>query len=56
MTHVCAQIRAAMRTFTPPEEKFMQKDLKFNRQIFIRNVNRMKGTIAQMVEGGILIK
>ncbi|KAF2356312.1 C2 domain [Trinorchestia longiramus] len=42
-------LRAAVRTFTPREYKYMQKDMKFNRQIFIRNVNRLKGTIAQMV-------
>ncbi|XP_047735866.1 multiple C2 and transmembrane domain-containing protein isoform X2 [Hyalella azteca] len=48
-------LRAAVRTFTPRDYKYMQKDLKFNRQIFIRNVNRLKGTINQMVEGGVII-
>ncbi|XP_066982957.1 multiple C2 and transmembrane domain-containing protein isoform X18 [Macrobrachium rosenbergii] len=49
-------IRAALRTFTPMEEKYMQVEQKFKRQVFIRNVNRLKSSIMDFYELGKFIK
>ena len=50
------QLRAAIRTFMPKEEKFMQVEQKFKRQVFIANVNRLKACVMDLVEGGKFIK
>lgn len=50
------QLRAAVRTFMPKEEKFMQVEQKFKRQVFITNVNRLKACIMDFIEGGKFIK
>ncbi|CAL4149459.1 unnamed protein product, partial [Meganyctiphanes norvegica] len=49
-------IRAAVRTFNPKEEKYMQIEQKFKRQVFIRNVNRLKAVIMDFIEIGKFIK
>ncbi|XP_042872234.1 multiple C2 and transmembrane domain-containing protein-like isoform X5 [Penaeus japonicus] len=49
-------IRAAIRTFTPREEKYMQTEQKFKRQVFIKNVNRLKSSIMDFYELGKFIK
>ncbi|KAG0715384.1 Multiple C2 and transmembrane domain-containing protein [Chionoecetes opilio] len=49
-------VRAALRTFVPKEEKFMQVEQKFKRQVFIGNVNRLKACVMDLVEGGKFIK
>ncbi|KAK8403176.1 hypothetical protein O3P69_000995 [Scylla paramamosain] len=49
-------MRAAIRTFMPKEEKFMQVEQKFKRQVFITNVNRLKACVMDLVEGGKFIK
>ncbi|XP_045134020.1 multiple C2 and transmembrane domain-containing protein-like isoform X3 [Portunus trituberculatus] len=49
-------LRAAIRTFMPKEEKFMQVEQKFKRQVFITNVNRLKACVMDLVEGGKFIK
>ncbi|XP_050731196.1 multiple C2 and transmembrane domain-containing protein-like isoform X3 [Eriocheir sinensis] len=49
-------LRAAVRTFMPKEEKFMQVEQKFKRQVFITNVNRLKACIMDFIEGGKFIK
>lgn len=50
------QVRAAIRTFTPREEKYMQTEQKFKRQVFIKNVNRLKSSIMDFYELGKFIK
>ncbi|XP_076054770.1 multiple C2 domain and transmembrane region protein isoform X2 [Oratosquilla oratoria] len=50
------RLRAAIRTFTPKEEKFMQQELKFKRQVFIRNVNRLRSCILCFIELGKFVK
>nr|XP_053641517.1 multiple C2 and transmembrane domain-containing protein-like isoform X6 [Cherax quadricarinatus] len=49
-------IRAAIRTFTPKEEKYMQMEQKFKRQVFITNVNRLKACIMDVYEMGMFVK
>ncbi|XP_069158238.1 multiple C2 and transmembrane domain-containing protein isoform X4 [Procambarus clarkii] len=49
-------IRAAIRTFTPKEEKYMQMEQKFKRQVFVTNVNRLKACIMDVYEMGMFVK
>lgn len=35
-------LRACIRTLNPKEEKYMQTEVKFKRQVFVKNVLRMK--------------
>lgn len=56
MYHLCTQMRAAVRTFTPKEEKYMQIEQKFKRQVFITNVNRLKACIMDVYEMGMFVK
>ncbi|XP_071545625.1 multiple C2 and transmembrane domain-containing protein isoform X3 [Panulirus ornatus] len=49
-------MRAAVRTFTPKEEKYMQMEQKFKRQVFITNVNRLKACIMDVYEMGMFVK
>ena len=44
------RIRAAIRTLNPREEKFMEPDLKFKRQVFMNNVMRIKAVIMYFVD------
>lgn len=43
-------IRSSVRTFTPKESKYMQQEQKFKRAIFVRNVNRVKSMIMDIVD------
>uniref|UniRef100_T1JFU4 C2 domain-containing protein n=1 Tax=Strigamia maritima TaxID=126957 RepID=T1JFU4_STRMM len=43
-------LRASIRTFNPKEEKYMQPDQKFKRQVFIQNVMRIKYFIMLSVD------
>uniref|UniRef100_A0A646QG56 Multiple C2 and transmembrane domain-containing protein 1 n=1 Tax=Hemiscolopendra marginata TaxID=943146 RepID=A0A646QG56_9MYRI len=43
-------IRAAIRTFNPREDKYMHMEQKFKRQVFIRNVMRVKAMIMTFVD------
>lgn len=38
-------IRAAIRTINPKEAKFIETDAKFNRQIFLKQVDRIKSVV-----------
>lgn len=42
MNLVWNPIRACIRTLNPKEEKYMQVEVKFKRQVFVKNVLRMK--------------
>ncbi|ENN78073.1 hypothetical protein YQE_05227, partial [Dendroctonus ponderosae] len=45
-------IRACIRTLNPKEEKFMQTEMKFKRQVFVRNVLRLKVFLMHFLEIG----
>jgi hypothetical protein len=50
------QIRASIRTLNPKEEKYMQTEVKFKRQVFVRNVMRLKAIIMFFIELGKFIQ
>lgn len=56
MTIAWSPIRAALRALTPKEEKFMKPEIKFKRQIFVRNVLRLKKIILYFLEIGRLVQ
>ncbi|KAL0278274.1 UNVERIFIED_CONTAM: hypothetical protein PYX00_000131 [Menopon gallinae] len=56
MNVVWNPIRAWIRTLNPKEEKYMQGEVKFKRQIFVRNVLRLKAIIMVIIEWGKLIQ
>ncbi|XP_054277669.1 multiple C2 and transmembrane domain-containing protein-like isoform X2 [Macrosteles quadrilineatus] len=43
-------IRACIRTLNPKEEKYMQTEVKFKRQVFVRNVMRLKAIIMWFID------
>uniref|UniRef100_A0A1I7VES0 C2 domain-containing protein n=1 Tax=Loa loa TaxID=7209 RepID=A0A1I7VES0_LOALO len=43
-------IRAAIRTFTPRERKYMQRDPKFKRRLFINSYTRLREFLLVLVE------
>lgn len=49
-------LRAAVRAIEPQEEKLIQQETKFKRQIFLRNVTRLKAVIMYFVEWGRFIQ
>lgn len=49
-------IRAAVRALEPKEEKLVQQETKFKRQIFLRNVTRLKAVIVYFLEWGRFIQ
>ncbi|KAL1114805.1 hypothetical protein AAG570_007629 [Ranatra chinensis] len=50
MSVIWNPLRACIRTLNPKEEKYMQADLKFKRQVFVRNVMRLKVIIMWFIE------
>lgn len=50
------QLRAAVRALEPKEEKLVQQETKFKRQIFLRNVTRLKSVIVYFLEWGRFIQ
>ncbi|KAG8280575.1 Multiple C2 and transmembrane domain-containing protein 2, variant 3 [Homalodisca vitripennis] len=50
MNVVWNPIRACIRTLNPKEEKYMQTEVKFKRQVFVRNVMRLKAIIMWFIE------
>lgn len=49
-------LRAAVRALEPQEEKLIQQETKFKRQIFLRNVTRLKAVIMYFVEWGRFVQ
>lgn len=49
-------VRAMIRTLNPREEKYMQTEVKFKRQIFVKNVLRMKNLTMHMYEYGKILQ
>jgi hypothetical protein len=56
MTVVWNSIKAAIRVLEPKEEKLMQQEAKFKRQLFLRNVTRLKNIILFFYELGQFIQ
>nr|CAD7264653.1 unnamed protein product [Timema shepardi] len=56
MTVIWNPIRASIRTLNPKEEKYMQTEVKFKRQVFVRNVMRLKAIIMFFIEIGKYIQ
>jgi len=54
--YVFFQIRASIRTLNPKEEKYMQTEVKFKRQVFVRNVMRIKAIIMFFIDLGKFIQ
>ncbi|XP_017839144.1 multiple C2 and transmembrane domain-containing protein isoform X2 [Drosophila busckii] len=50
LTVVWNELRAVCRALQPKEEKLIQQEAKFKRQLFLRNVNRMKEIIMDILE------
>lgn len=56
MTVVWNSIRAALRVLEPKEEKLVQQEAKFKRQLFLRNVTRLKEIIMFFFDVGNFIQ
>lgn len=52
MTVVWNPVRAAIRALEPKEEKLVQQEARFKRQLFLRNVNRLKAIIVYILDCG----
>ncbi|XP_034104889.1 multiple C2 and transmembrane domain-containing protein isoform X1 [Drosophila nasuta] len=50
LTVVWNEVRAVCRALQPKEEKLIQQEAKFKRQLFLRNVNRLKEVIMDILE------
>ncbi|KAL9915436.1 multiple C2 and transmembrane domain-containing protein isoform X2 [Glossina fuscipes] len=50
MTVVWNELRAICRVLQPKEEKLIQQEAKFKRQLFLRNVNRLKVIIMDILD------
>jgi hypothetical protein len=44
------QIRAGIQTLQPKENKYIEPDMKFSRQKFVRNVIRIKAVMMDVIE------
>ncbi|XP_020291510.1 multiple C2 and transmembrane domain-containing protein 1, partial [Pseudomyrmex gracilis] len=52
MTVVWNIFRACVRTLNPKEKKYMEPEVKFKRQVFLRNVLRLKAIIVIFIDIG----
>lgn len=52
MTVIWSQLRAAIRALEPKEEKLVQQEARFKRQLFLRNVTRLKAVVVYFLEWG----
>ncbi|XP_065348960.1 multiple C2 and transmembrane domain-containing protein isoform X1 [Cloeon dipterum] len=50
LTVIWNPLRAVIRTLNPKEEKYMQPEVKFKRQVFLRNVMRLKAIIMWFID------
>lgn len=50
MSVIYSPLRAALRVLEPKEEKLVQQEAKFKRQLFLRNVTRLKAVIVYFLE------
>ncbi|XP_025152507.1 multiple C2 and transmembrane domain-containing protein isoform X5 [Harpegnathos saltator] len=56
MTVVWNMLRACVRTLNPMEKKYMEPEVKFKRQVFLRNVLRLKAIIVIFIDIGKYIQ
>uniref|UniRef100_A0A1Q3G4Q9 Putative conserved plasma membrane protein n=1 Tax=Culex tarsalis TaxID=7177 RepID=A0A1Q3G4Q9_CULTA len=56
MTVVWNKVRAALRALEPKEEKLVLQEVKFKRQLFLRNVTRLKAVIMYFIDMGQFIQ
>lgn len=56
MTVVWNIFRACVRTLNPKEKKYMEPEVKFKRQVFLRNVLRLKAIIVIFIDIGKYIQ
>ncbi|XP_059226363.1 multiple C2 and transmembrane domain-containing protein isoform X2 [Stomoxys calcitrans] len=56
MNVVWNEIRAVCRVLQPKEEKLIQQEAKFKRQLFLRNVNRLKEIIMYILDAARYIQ
>ncbi|EAL41731.2 AGAP007646-PA [Anopheles gambiae str. PEST] len=56
MTVMWNKLRAALRALEPKEEKLVQQEAKFKRQLFLRNVTRLKAVIMYFIEVGQFVQ
>lgn len=56
LTIIWNPIRACIRTLNPKEEKYMQTEVKFKRQVFVKNVLRLKVFAIYFYEFGKLLQ
>lgn len=49
-------IRGCIRTLNPKEIKYMQAEIKFKRQVFVRNVLRLKVIAVHFIEFGKIVQ
>ncbi|XP_061395931.1 multiple C2 and transmembrane domain-containing protein isoform X2 [Musca vetustissima] len=56
MNVVWNEVRAVCRVLQPKEEKLIQQEAKFKRQLFLRNVNRLKVIIMNILDAARYIQ
>lgn len=56
LTVIWNPIKAAFRVLEPKEEKLVQQEAKFKRQLFLRNVTRLKEIIMFFIDVGQFIQ
>ncbi|XP_053619972.1 multiple C2 and transmembrane domain-containing protein isoform X2 [Plodia interpunctella] len=56
MTVIWNPLKAAIRAVNPKEPKYMHQEAKFKRQLFIRNVMRLKAIIMWFIEIGKILQ
>ena len=56
MNVVWNEVRAVCRALQPKEEKLIQQEAKFKRQLFLRNVNRLKIIIMNIFDAARYIQ
>ncbi|XP_063834354.1 multiple C2 and transmembrane domain-containing protein isoform X2 [Ostrinia nubilalis] len=56
MTVIWNPLKAAIRVVNPKEPKYMHQEAKFKRQLFIRNVMRLKAIIMWFIEVGKILQ
>ncbi|XP_026316222.1 multiple C2 and transmembrane domain-containing protein [Hyposmocoma kahamanoa] len=56
MTVIWNPLKAAIRVINPKEPKYMHQEAKFKRQLFIRNVMRLKAVIMWLFEIGKVLQ
>jgi hypothetical protein len=56
LTIIWNVLRACIRTLNPKEKKYMEPEMKFKRQVFLKNVLRLKAIIVIFIDLGKYIQ